>query len=168
MGDPEGVGLWEWGRRACGAGEWPPDKGTPSAKAQRCEGSDLADAPPCMPVCSHGHGGPWESHLLVPSSPTRRWNPLSCLKTCSTGLPTTRPAASCSGLRAGSATRSRTSDCHSLPTSLHRGRSCPPLPACQGAESAEWAGQLEWPCDQTSPLHLLGLLSPSPIIDAGP
>lgn len=103
------------------------------AEAQRWE-----DSNPGCPL----QGSGWPVGVSPPLSP-HRWSPLSCRKICSTGSPTMRPAASCSGPRVGSVTSARTSD-HggppALPSSLDLG-ALARFPACQGAANAGWAAR---------------------------
>lgn len=109
----EGGGAWGWGL-AFGQG------------ISISSGPEVSGQQTCwVPMAVGGPVG------ASPSSLHCRWSPLSCLKTCCSGLPTTRPAAGCSGLRVVS-TPPRTSDHHSLPASLDLGSVAHPAPPARG------------------------------------
>lgn len=107
----ESFNHWGPRRRGYWEGEETPGPGGVAVVPARL----ALPAPQLVAMAAEGSGSqPHLSHCSRSPSPCR-WSHRSCPKTCSTGSPTTRPAAGCSGRRAGSATWSRTSDRPCLP-----------------------------------------------------
>lgn len=128
--------MWVWAPGRPGAGAQrtlgTADVGRGPGVGRQLPGREFFPAPPVTPASSHP----------VPC----RWSLQSSPRTCSTGSPTTRPAASCFVPRAGSAAPPRTSDCPLRPlgcTGLApaEGASRPTLPLTCSAPQFQLSGQ---------------------------